>query len=205
VVLAVPCAVALLCFNRPLIASLYHYGAFTARDVEQTAWAVGGYGIGLVGLVAIKVLAPGFYASQNIKTPVKIAVVVLLFTQLMNVMLVPWLAHAGLALSIAVGAMLNALLLLLGLKRLKLYRPQPGWWRLCVQVLAASCLLAAFLLGASDWTNWVGLSTEKFKRISLMALCVTSSVAIYFISLWAGGLPLKSLLRPQWDGPSTRP
>jgi putative peptidoglycan lipid II flippase len=106
--LAVPCAVALLTFAKPLVASLYHYGAFTDRDVQQTSIALAGYGVGLLGLVAIKVLAPGFYASQNIKTPVMIAIVVLVLTQLMNLVFVPMLAHAGLALSIGVGAMINA-------------------------------------------------------------------------------------------------
>ena len=81
VLLAVPCAVALLTFARPLVAVLYHYGAFTDRDVAQTTTALMGYGAGLLGLVAIKVLAPGFYARQDIRTPVKIAIVVLLLTQ----------------------------------------------------------------------------------------------------------------------------
>ena len=77
VLLAVPCAVALLTFSRPLVAVLYHYGAFTDHDVQQTTTALMGYGAGLIGLIAIKVLAPGFYASQDIRTPVKIAIVVL--------------------------------------------------------------------------------------------------------------------------------
>ena len=109
VLLAVPCAVALLTFSEPLVATLYHYGAFTDRDVQQTTRALMGYGAGLLGLVAIKVLAPGFYASQNIKTPVKIAVVVLVITQLLNLALVPYFQHAGLALAIGIGALINAL------------------------------------------------------------------------------------------------
>jgi len=111
--LALPCAAALLVFAEPLVAVLYHYGAFTDRDVQQTTLSLTGYGVGLLGLVAIKVLAPGYYASQDIRTPVKIAVVVLLITQLFNLLFVPWLAHAGLALSIGLGAMVNALWLLL--------------------------------------------------------------------------------------------
>ncbi|MEY3409183.1 MAG: putative peptidoglycan biosynthesis protein MurJ, partial [Pseudomonadota bacterium] len=104
--LALPCAVALLSFSQPLVSVLYHYGAFTDQDVKQTTMALTGYGVGLIGLVAIKVLAPGYYASQDIKTPVKIAVVVLCFTQILNLVLVPYLAHAGLALSIGLGALL---------------------------------------------------------------------------------------------------
>jgi putative peptidoglycan lipid II flippase len=88
-----------------------------------------GYGAGLLGLVAIKVLAPGFYARQDIRTPVKIAIVVLVLTQLMNLVFVPFLAHAGLALAIGLGAMINALWLLIGLVRRGAYRPSPGWAR----------------------------------------------------------------------------
>jgi putative peptidoglycan lipid II flippase len=98
--LALPCAVALLIFPQPLVAVLFHYGAFSARDVQQTVRALMGYGVGLLGLIAIKVLAPGFFARQDIRTPVKIAIGVLVATQLMNLVLVPWLGHAGLALSI---------------------------------------------------------------------------------------------------------
>ena len=84
--LALPCAAALLVFSQPLVSVLYHYGAFTDRDVQQTTLALTGYGVGLLGLVAIKVLAPGYYASQDIRTPVRIAVVVLVLTQIFNVL-----------------------------------------------------------------------------------------------------------------------
>jgi O-antigen/teichoic acid export membrane protein len=101
--LGLPCAVALLVFAKPLVSVLFHYGAFTERDLAQTSLALVGYGIGLVGLVAIKVLAPGFYASQDTRTPMQIALVVLVLTQLLNLVLVPWLAHAGLAMAIGLG------------------------------------------------------------------------------------------------------
>jgi putative peptidoglycan lipid II flippase len=79
------------------VAVLYHYGRFSAVDASQTVLALQGYGVGLLGLIAIKVLAPGFYARQDVRTPVKIAVVVLIVTQGLNAALVPWLGHAGLA------------------------------------------------------------------------------------------------------------
>jgi putative peptidoglycan lipid II flippase len=156
VLLAVPCAVALLTFAQPLVAVLYHYGAFTGADVQQTTTALMGYGAGLLGLIAIKVLAPGFYARQDIKTPVKIAVVVLLLTQAMNLVFVPYLAHAGLALAIGMGAMVNALWLLIGLMRRGAYTPTPGWARFALQVVAASALMAVFLMWLAARVNWLG-------------------------------------------------
>ncbi len=195
VLLAVPCAVALLTFSRPLVAALYHYGAFTDRDVQQTTTALMGYGAGLVGLVAIKVLAPGFYASQDIRTPVKIAVVVLVITQLLNLLLVPLLQHAGLALAIGIGAVINALMLLIGLVRRGSYKPAEGWWTFLMQVMAASALMAVFLMWCAGSNDWIGLRDQSFKRIWLLALVVISSAAIYFIAIWGAGLKVRKLLQ----------
>ncbi|MGH8830696.1 MAG: murein biosynthesis integral membrane protein MurJ, partial [Polaromonas sp.] len=195
VLLAVPCAVALLTFAEPLVATLYHYGAFTDRDVRQTTTALMGYGAGLLGLVAIKVLAPGFYASQDIRTPVRIAVVVLVITQLLNFALVPVFQHAGLALAIGLGALINALWLLLGLVRRGSYQPAPGWGRYALQVLAASALLAVFLLWAAGSVSWTGLKSLYLQRIWLLTLVLCASAAIYFVALRVSGLKLRQLLR----------
>ena len=144
--LAVPAAVALALLAVPLIATLFHYGAFTATDVINTRNAVIAYSIGLVGLIAVKVLAPGFYARQDIRTPVKIAVITLAATQVMNLLLIWELRHAGLALSISLGACLNATLLLRGLRRQAIYMPQPGWG-----VFMLKLALAVYVMGAVLW------------------------------------------------------
>lgn len=195
VLLSVPCAVALLTFSEPLVATLYHYGAFTDRDVQQTTHALMGYGAGLLGLVAIKVLAPGFYASQNIKTPVKIAVVVLVITQLLNLALVPYFQHAGLALAIGMGALINALALLVGLIRRGSYTPAPGWVLFGLRVFSASALLGVFLIWAAAAVNWIGLKHQYFERIGLLALVLCASGAIYFVVLWMSGLKVRQLLK----------
>lgn len=193
--LAVPCAIGLLAFARPLVATLFHYGALQDSDVQQIALALTGYGAGLLGLVAIKVLAPGYYASQDIRTPVKIAVVVLVITQLLNVALVPWLAHTGLALSIGLGALVNALWLLLGLLRRGSYRPLPGWGRYALQVGTASILLAAFLLWGEARFDWIALRSHSGERVGLLALLLCASVGLYFGVLRLAGLNLRQTLR----------
>jgi putative peptidoglycan lipid II flippase len=195
VLLALPCAVALLTFAQPLVATLYHYGAFTERDVTQTTSALMGYGAGLVGLVAIKVLAPGFYASQDIKTPVRIAIVVLAITQVLNMVFVPYLQHAGLALAIGIGALINALWLLIGLIQRGSYRPVPGWGKFVAQVVAASALLAVFLWWSAHAISWTGLKTAYLQRIALLAAVLCASAAIYFIVLRIFGLKLRQLIR----------
>ncbi|AEG93887.1 murein biosynthesis integral membrane protein MurJ [Ramlibacter tataouinensis] len=194
VLLAVPSSVALLLFAQPLVATLFHYGRFTDRDVTQVSVALAGYGAGLLGLVAIKVLAPGFYASRDMRTPVRIAVVVLVLTQLMNLALVPLLQHAGLALSIGLGALVNALWLLLGLRRRGSWTPSAGWGRFGLQVLAATALLAVFLMWAAGAFPWVQLRAEGYKRVGLLALTLLGSFAIYFGALWAAGVKLRQFV-----------
>jgi len=194
VLLAVPCAVALLTFAQPLVATLYHYGAFTGADVQQTALALMGYGVGLLGLIAIKVLAPGFYARQDIRTPVKIAVVVLLCTQALNLLLVPWLAHAGLALAIGLGALLNAGWLWWGLRRRGAYRPQPGWPRFALQVVAATAVLTIFLLWSAGRVDWVA-GMGALGRITTLGLTVLGAVAVYFGVLLVAGVQLRQFVR----------
>ncbi|MDE2419166.1 MAG: murein biosynthesis integral membrane protein MurJ [Burkholderiales bacterium] len=195
VLLSVPCAIGLLTFAKPLVAVLYHYGAFTETDVQQTTVALMGWGAGLVGIVAIKVLAPGFYASQDIKTPVRIAVVVLIITQLLNIVLVPLFKHAGLSLSIGLGAMINAGWLLIGLIRRGSYRPEPGWGLFLVQVLAGSALLVIYLLWAAQAFAWIDLRSESLKRIGLLSLLMAGAVVLYLGSVWAAGLNLRQFLR----------
>lgn len=195
VLLALPCAAALLVFAQPLVSVLYHYGAFTDRDVQQTTLALSGYGVGLLGLVAIKVLAPGYYASQDIKTPVKIAVLVLCFTQIMNVVLVPHLAHAGLALSIGLGALLNALWLLVGLLRKGSYKPSPGWLVFAARVLLATLLLALFLAWVAASFDWLAMRQQAWSRLGAMGLVLIGSALLYFGCLRLSGLRLQSFVR----------
>ncbi len=198
VVLSVPCAVALGVFAKPLVASLYHYGAFTTNDAQQVTLALASYGVGLLGLVAIKVLAPGYYASQNIKTPVKIAVAVLVMTQLLNLVFVPLFAHAGLALSIGVGALINALWLLLGLMRSKVYQPLAGWGKLWVQVALASVLLGLALAWLSNhlpWLEWRAMPHGAWQRLGSLFGIIAASGLAYFAMLALMGLNFKSLLK----------
>jgi putative peptidoglycan lipid II flippase len=195
VLLAVPSAVALLTFARPLVAVLYHYGAFSGADVQQTSLALMGYGVGLLGLIAIKVLAPGFYAQQDIRTPVKIAVVVLVLTQCLNLLLVPHLAHAGLALAIGLGAMVNATWLLVGLIMRGSYKPAPGWGRFGLQVLGASTLLAVYLTWLASSIDWMGFDGHGLQRVGLITLCIGGAAVVYFLALILAGVKLRQFAR----------
>ena len=194
-VFAVPSAVALWVFTEPLVTVLYHYGAFQAHDVTQTALALRGYSAGLLGLVAIKVLAPGFYAQQNMRTPVKIAVVVLVCTQLLNFVFVPLFAHAGLALSIGVGALINAAWLLISLRRMGAYQPQAGWWALMAKVAIAVAVLGAALWWANGHWDWVADQARPLVRALRMVGVVGVGVLGYLALLAIMRVPLKAMIK----------
>jgi putative peptidoglycan lipid II flippase len=159
--LAVPSAAALAVLALPLIATLFHYGRFTPEDAWMTQHALVAYSIGLVGMILVKILAPGFYARQNIKTPVKIGILTLFATQAMNLAFIVPLRHAGLALAIGLGACLNAALLYHYLRRNGIYTPQPGWVVFLLKVATAVGFMAVVLfttMGESSW--WLSVSWQ---------------------------------------------
>ncbi|SFN78638.1 putative peptidoglycan lipid II flippase [Formivibrio citricus] len=175
--LALPSAAALAVLAEPLVVSLFQYGKFSAHDALMTQQALIAYAAGLVGLILVKVLAPGFYARQNIKTPVKIALFTLAATQLMNLTFIWHLKHAGLALAIGLGACTNALLLYYQLRRHDIFRPLPGWGKFVWQLAAAVIVMVAVLWGLMQWLPaWsVGGMVERCLRLALLIIAGATS------------------------------
>jgi len=192
--LAAPAAAALALLAVPLVATLFHYGAFGAADVFATRRAVLAYSLGLIGLVMVKVLAPGFYARQDIRTPVKIAIVTLALTQVMNFAFIWPLQHAGLALAIGLGACINAALLLRGLLRRDIYRPLPGW-----PVFLLKLAIAVYIMGAMLWlasgsdASWLAMGAAT-RAVNLTGV-VLLGAASYFMVLWLLGFRLADFSR----------
>jgi len=195
--LALPAALGLGLLAEGIVAVLFQGREFTATDVHQTAVAVIGYAVGLIGLIAVKILAPGFYAQKDIRTPVKIAVTVLIATQLANLVLVPWLAHAGLALSVSLGACANALALYVGLRRRGVYTPQPGWGRFLRKLALALVVLAAALWLAQQGLDWTALQAAPWRRAALLAAMVSGAAAAYFAALLLLGFRPRDFLHPR--------
>ncbi|CAD5109042.1 murein biosynthesis integral membrane protein MurJ [Zestomonas carbonaria] len=184
--LVLPCSLALALLAEPLTVSLFQYGKFTEFDAQMTQRALIAYSVGLLGIILVKVLAPGFYAQQNIRTPVRIAIFVLVLTQLMNLAFIIPLKHAGLALAISLGACVNAALLYRGLRQRRMYEPQPGWTKFLLKLLVAVAVMCAVLLGVMHlmpaWST--GGMPERLLRLGAL---VVAGVLAYFGSLAALG------------------
>lgn len=194
--LVLPCALALALLAEPLTVSLFQYGQFSGHDAQMTQRALMAYSVGLLGLILIKVLAPGFYARQNIRTPVRIAMFTLAMTQVMNVLFVfviP-LAHAGLALAIGLAACLNAGLLYWRLRAHDLFQPQPGWGRFLAKLVLAVLAMVAVLLGVMQvmpaWDQ--GGMLLRFARLGVL---VGAGVIAYFGMLAVLGFRVRDFAR----------
>lgn len=179
--LVLPCTLALAILAEPLVVSLFQYGKFTANDSLMTQQALMAYAVGLLALILVKILAPGFYAQQNIKTPVRIAVISLLATQAMNALFVFGLemAHVGLALAISLAACLNAGLLYWQLLRADIFRPLPGWGVFLFKLVVAVAVMVAVLLGLLQvMPAWA--EGEMFVRLVRLGALVVAGLVAYF-------------------------
>lgn len=185
--LALPAALALAMLAVPLIATLFYYGKFTAHDLWMTREALMAYSAGLLGLIMVKVLAPGFYSRQNIKTPVKIAIFTLLATQAMNLAFIWKLQHAGLALAIGLGACLNAGLLYYQLRRHNIFQPQPGWMAFLLRLgVALVAMGAALWFAMGPEAAWLGGGIVS--RALHLTWVVAAGAGAYFATLLLVGI-----------------
>jgi len=196
ILMALPAALALALLALPLVSTLYQYGRFTLNDVLQTRAALLGYSVGLPGIILVKILAPGFYARQVMKTPVKIASFTVVVTQTLSVILA-WplgLEQAGLTLAMSIGACCNAGLLLWLLLRNGYYQPRPGWLVFLAKVCLASAVLGVVIawLSGSD-SLW--LHAGAIAKVGRLGVVIACAALAYFGVLFALGFRLADFNR----------
>ena len=193
VVIGMPAAVGLLCLAGPILSTLIQHGAFTAYDVIMTRKSLMAFSLGLPGFMLVKILASGFYAKQNMKTPVKVAAIALVFNFTLNCLLIVPLKHAGLALATSMGAWLNAMGLLWLLRKRQIYQPSKPWIIFLLKIMLACALMAALILwldgSLPQWHDW-----STIKRIERLALAIVSGIVLYFVVLWILRIRLRELL-----------
>jgi putative peptidoglycan lipid II flippase len=193
---ALPSAVALWFLALPMIATLYQYGHFSANDALRTREALLGYSFGLLGIVLVKILAPGFYARQMMRTPVKVAFASVLVTQAFALTLMWRIGHAGLTLATSIGATFNAVTLCVLLVRRRLYVPEPGWASFAARLVVALGVLGVVLwpvVGPAD--AW--LAASLWHRLARLAATIAAGVIAYFAALYVLGFRLRDFNRSE--------
>ena len=196
---ALPAAIGLLLLSAPLLSSLFSYGEFDLHDSRMSSLSLMAYALGLPAFIMIKILAPGYYARQDTKTPVKIGITAMIANMGLNIaFVVPMLMwnfeapHVGLALATSASAYLNAFLLYRGLRQQDIYQPQIGWLKLGLRLLTANTVMALFLIIAtpelSEWDQWLLLD-----RLEVLLGLITISIVIYTCSLFLSGFRPKQL------------
>jgi len=196
---AVPASLALAVLAEPILTTLFYDGRqIDARDIAMSSLSLRAYTLGLAAFMLIKVLAPGYFARQDMATPVRIGVIALVSNMVMNIALVVplhhyWqVGHVGLALATSLAAFINSYLLYRGLRRGGVYHPQPGWRRFAARLALASLVMVAVLmvlLGQFD--NWLGWSVMA--RVWRLALTCLVGGGVYLLVLVAMGMRLRHL------------
>jgi putative peptidoglycan lipid II flippase len=192
--LVTPAAVALLAIAGPITATIFGYGKFGDRDVQMTQYGLMAYSWGLLGFSLVKVLAPGYFARQDTRTPVRVGLIALAANVALNVVIVLPAEHFGfpfphvlLATSTCVAAAVNTLLLWRGLRREGVYRPTPGWGAFLLRILLANLAMALVLLWmAGEPASWLG--SPPLARALRLAAAIAAGAGTYFVVLFAAGL-----------------
>ncbi|MBL1321421.1 MAG: murein biosynthesis integral membrane protein MurJ [Methylophaga sp.] len=193
-IIGTPAAIGLVWLAEPLLLSLFQYGEFSASDAHQASLSLMAYGLGLLPFIFIKVLAPGYFARQDTKTPVKIGIIALVTNMVLNIILMLQFAHVGLALATSISAALNAALLYIGLRKLGVYQPRTGWRKFIIQLLIPNVALIGILFWLTPETiKWI--DSGVWQRFIMLFGLIAAAMATYFILLSLVGIKVKSLLK----------
>ena len=193
--LALPAAVGLAALAEPLIATMFNYGKFDAAATANAAMPLTAYAVGLTGIILVKTLTPAFYARQDVRTPVRIALGVLVAVQAMNFLFVPYLQVAGLALSIGLGACLNAAFLYGILHKRGIFVPQAGWLLFFLKLIVAVGLMGALAYFCRLQIDWVEMQKHAWLRAGALFGIIGASAIAYFAALFAMGFRTRDFKR----------
>jgi len=196
--IVVPAVVGMFVLSGQLMATLFQYNEFTEHDTFMSAQCLRAYAFGLLGLAVVKVLAPGFFARQDTKTPVKIGVVAMVINLVFALILVWPFKHVGLAAAFSISTWANAALLGWLLIQRRLYVPEKGWILYSLKLIVAATLMGIIVyFGAGTTEKW--LDYNLIQRISNMAIWIVIGMTSFVILSYAMGLRIKHLVthKPQ--------
>lgn len=185
--IGIPCALGLILLAKPILSTLFQYGRFTAQDVIFTSYSLMALSLGLVGFLVVKIMVSAFYARQNTKLPLKVALVAISCNVIFNFILIGPFKHAGLALASTLSQAVQLSILLYVLLKLKHYMPSKGWLKYIFRlVLANTCMIAFLVVLSPEADAW--LENSGLWRGYQLGILVAGSVVVYGAALWVVGL-----------------
>jgi len=194
--LALPAAVGLAVLAEPVMATLFNYGAFTKADTIASSLPLMAYSVGLIGIIVVKILTPAFFARQDFRTPVRIAIGVVIAVQLMNFPMVHYLGLAGLALSISMGACINAAVMYFLLRKRGIFTPKAGWLPFFLKLVVAVAAMGALAWFGKALFVWSGgPEISALLRGGALMLLVSVCALVYFAVLFVLGFRIRDFKR----------
>lgn len=194
-IIGIPAAVVLACMSGPMLSTLFQHGRFSSHDVTMASYSLTAFAIGIAPFMLVKILAAGFYAKQDLRTPVRIGVVAMVANMILNVALIWPLAHAGIALATSLAALINMGCLYYVLRQRGYYSPRDGWQSFAIRLVISNLVLALWLIFGSDSLSvWVTESTMW--RVMHLTFLLGTSVVLYFAMLYLTGIRLQHLMMP---------
>lgn len=193
-----PAGVVLAVMSGPMLSTLFQYGRFDGHSVLMAQKSLTMFAIGIAPFMLVKILAAGFYAKQDMRTPVRIAVIAMITNTLLNVILIWPLAHAGIALATSLASLVNTGFLFYFLRQRGHYTPREGWLAFAVRIAIANIALAVWLwVGAGDINTW--MTSHALWRVEHLTFLLVTAVLIYFAALWLSGVRVHHLLMPRTE------
>jgi putative peptidoglycan lipid II flippase len=194
--IGLPAAVVLAVIAGPLLSTLFQHGYFDAHSVVMASKSLSMFAIGIAPFMLIKILAAGFYAKQDMRTPVRIGIIAMVANMVFNLILIWPLKHAGIALATSLASLVNTGFLYYFLRKRGIYIPRAGWGYFTFRMLIANSLLASWLwFSAGRLDVWV-TSDWTWRGTHLFYLLVTA-IAVYGGGLWFAGIRPKDILIPE--------
>ncbi|SIN72313.1 murein biosynthesis integral membrane protein MurJ [Salinivibrio sp. ES.052] len=187
--LGVPAMAGLIVLAKPMLMVLFMRGEFGVPDVQAASLSLVAYACGLVNFMVIKVLAPGYYARQDTKTPVKYGVVAMVSNMVFNAIFAYFFSYVGLAIATALSALINAGLLYQGLHRRHIYRLSQSTLTFILKLLVAvSVMVVGLYVLMPSLSQWVAMSL--FSRSVSLAGCIIGGGALYLVTAVLCGVRL---------------
>jgi len=194
--MGIPATLALTILSGPILSTLFQHGHFHAHSVRMAQQSLIAFALGITPFMLVKILAAGFYAKQDMKTPVRVGVIAMFANIIFNVGLIWPLKHAGIALATTLAAIVNSGLLFYLLRKSQFYAPRAGWMLFLLRLAITNTVIAiALYYGAADLNTWTTQTIEW--RIQHLAVLLIGAVVAYFPLLWLTGMRIEDLLIPK--------